>query len=180
MCFAVATASLYFEPVVWTPAKFAAPLNPLTPCLGILANVILITSLGPAAWIRWAIWFLVSMAWYLTYGVHNSRDEGSYGMHMELGSVRPREALSPVWEGTESEAYTSARDLSGLAAGRRSPAITPSSKGASRAGSSESLSLGRGAGSNGSLGGNGNGNGNGLLLQGERSDDALGDELPEA
>jgi hypothetical protein len=65
---------LQFQPVVWTAANFKVPLSPLFPSLAVLANIFLISSLGSAAYIRFAIWFVLSLAVYVVYGVHNTAD----------------------------------------------------------------------------------------------------------
>jgi C-terminus of AA_permease len=66
---------MYFEPVAWTAGKFKVPLSPLSPALAVLANIFLVSSLGIAAYIRFAVWLVVSMAVYLVYGVHRTAEE---------------------------------------------------------------------------------------------------------
>ena len=71
----LAVLLLACQPVVWTAENFRVLLSPLSPCLAVLANVFLVSSLGVAAYIRFAIWFVVAMAIYILYGVHHTRDE---------------------------------------------------------------------------------------------------------
>lgn len=47
-------------------------LHALLPCLGILTNIFLIASLGATAYIRFGVWLLISVAFYMFYSVHNS------------------------------------------------------------------------------------------------------------
>ncbi|WIA30684.1 hypothetical protein OEZ86_000756 [Tetradesmus obliquus] len=51
--FFAGTAAFYTLPVVYRPEGFAVPLNPFLPCLGTLANIFLIGSLGPSTWLPW-------------------------------------------------------------------------------------------------------------------------------
>jgi hypothetical protein len=61
----------WLQPVVWQAASFRAPFSPFFPCLGILANIFLIASLGATAYIRFGVWLLISVAFYMFYSVHN-------------------------------------------------------------------------------------------------------------
>jgi hypothetical protein len=51
--FVIGTLAFYTLPVVYRPEGFTVPLNPILPCLGTLANIFLIGSLGPHTWIPW-------------------------------------------------------------------------------------------------------------------------------
>jgi C-terminus of AA_permease len=62
----VATGSLYTCTVVWRPARFAVPLTPLVPSLAVFVNTFLITSLGPAAWVRFAAWLVLGLIVYVS------------------------------------------------------------------------------------------------------------------
>lgn len=62
--------SLFLLPVVWTPSRFAVPLFPATPALGVLATTHLICSLGWPAYVRFAVWMVVGAAIYTVYGAH--------------------------------------------------------------------------------------------------------------
>ena len=62
----------YKTSTVWTPSKFATPLVPWIPSLGLLANTFLIGSLGVAAYIRFAVWFVIGLLIYVFYGAKHS------------------------------------------------------------------------------------------------------------
>lgn len=51
--FIIGTLLFYTLPVVFRPEGFAVPLNPILPCLGALASIFLIGSLGPGTWFPW-------------------------------------------------------------------------------------------------------------------------------
>ena len=71
-CWLVSVLLLYLRPVMWRAAQFRTPCTPLFPCLGILTNIFLIASLGATAYIRFGVWLLISVAFYMFYSVHNS------------------------------------------------------------------------------------------------------------
>lgn len=54
------------------PRTFRAPLMPFTPLLGIAFSVWLITQLQPATWIRFAVWFVIGVVIYASYGYRHS------------------------------------------------------------------------------------------------------------
>lgn len=86
----LAVASLYLEPVAWAAPRFRVPCSPLFPCLGMLANVFLIASLGAAAYVRFGVWLLLSVAFYCLYSVHSGAP-GGYG-----GAAADRHAYGAV------------------------------------------------------------------------------------
>eukprot|EP00884_Botryococcus_braunii_P001078 jgi/Botrbrau1/10971/Bobra.0383s0025.1 len=92
-------ASLLLLPVTFRPASFQVPGSPLTPSLAVLATIHLIGSLGWQAYVRFAAWFVLSLAVYVLYGVHHAEAK----WHADL----EREGMS-LEEGQEDEAlYTS-------------------------------------------------------------------------
>jgi len=52
---------------------FRAPLGSIIPILGILCCLILMFSLPVANWYRLAIWLVIGLVIYFTYGIHHSR-----------------------------------------------------------------------------------------------------------
>lgn len=72
LLFIAVAACLAFLPIRHTPERFRVPLFPLTPCLGILANVHLISSLGWPAYVRFGVWMAAGLAIYALYGVHGA------------------------------------------------------------------------------------------------------------
>ena len=57
-CWAGAAATLLMLPVVWRPDKFAVPLSPITPAMGMFATVFLIGDRAPSPWYRAALCLL--------------------------------------------------------------------------------------------------------------------------
>ena len=55
---------------VHTPTGFKVPLSPLTPTCGMLSTIFLMGSLGPAAYVRFAVWLFASTMFYLFYSIH--------------------------------------------------------------------------------------------------------------
>ena len=71
LAFFAACGSFYYPHRMETkdmPAKFAVPLLPWVPCLGLFTNIFLISSLGVNAYIRFVVWFLIGLAIYFFYG----------------------------------------------------------------------------------------------------------------
>lgn len=66
----MAVLSIYLQPVLWRAAQFRVPCTPFFPCLGMLTNIFLIASLGSAAYVRFGVWLLISLAFYMFYSVH--------------------------------------------------------------------------------------------------------------
>uniref|UniRef100_K3WG32 Cationic amino acid transporter C-terminal domain-containing protein n=1 Tax=Globisporangium ultimum (strain ATCC 200006 / CBS 805.95 / DAOM BR144) TaxID=431595 RepID=K3WG32_GLOUD len=52
--------------------SFQCPMVPLVPCLGILANIYMMSSLPAAGWWGVLIWLTVGIAVYLSYGIRHS------------------------------------------------------------------------------------------------------------
>ena len=52
---------------------FRAPLGSVVPILGILCCLILMFSLPVANWYRLAVWLVIGLVIYFTYGIHHSR-----------------------------------------------------------------------------------------------------------
>jgi APA family basic amino acid/polyamine antiporter len=55
------------------PRTFRVPGMPVVPALGVVFSIWLITYLTPVTWLRFAVWFLLGMILYGTYGRHHSR-----------------------------------------------------------------------------------------------------------
>src|SRR5206468_10800992 len=55
------------------PRNFQAPWSPVTPILGIAACVSLMLGLPWITWIRFALWLVVGMLVYFSYGFRRSR-----------------------------------------------------------------------------------------------------------
>ena len=62
-------------PMAYVPARFRAPLFPLTPALGMLFCVHLIGSLGVLAYVRFAVWNVAGLAIYGLYSVHRAEEK---------------------------------------------------------------------------------------------------------
>jgi APA family basic amino acid/polyamine antiporter len=52
---------------------FKAPLVPVTSTLGILVCGAMIAGLGPANWLRLAVWLVIGLILYFSYGIRHSR-----------------------------------------------------------------------------------------------------------
>ncbi|GAA35055.2 high affinity cationic amino acid transporter 1 [Clonorchis sinensis] len=48
---------------------FRTPLMPVAPCGAIIANVLLMTRMGADAWGQFAVWSLIGLVFYFTYGI---------------------------------------------------------------------------------------------------------------
>jgi APA family basic amino acid/polyamine antiporter len=55
------------------PRPFKTPFVPLVPILGILFNLLLILSLSPLNWLRFAIWLLIGLVVFFKYSRHHSK-----------------------------------------------------------------------------------------------------------
>mmetsp|Transcript_15504 Transcript_15504/g.46826 ORF Transcript_15504/g.46826 Transcript_15504/m.46826 type:complete len:678 (+) Transcript_15504:234-2267(+) len=84
-----AATTLYTLPVVWRPAKFAVPLSPLTPALGMFITLHLIGSLGWQAYARFGGWVLLSMAAYVLYGMHRAEAKDARDSHTLVSHAQP-------------------------------------------------------------------------------------------
>ncbi|KAK9811336.1 hypothetical protein WJX72_002052 [[Myrmecia] bisecta] len=92
----LAAASLAFLPVAFVPTKFAVPLTPFTPALGILATIHLIGSLGWPAYVRFVVWLVVSLVVYALYSVHKAEERDRERVCSdceELSPGRPQQAV---------------------------------------------------------------------------------------
>ena len=54
------------------PRAFKVPFNPITPLLGVIACVFLMTGLPPVTWLRFFLWLLVGLGIYFTYSFRHS------------------------------------------------------------------------------------------------------------
>ena len=54
------------------PRAFKTPLSPLIPALGVVSCIYLMRGLPWVTWIRFAVWLLVGMAVYFSYGFKKS------------------------------------------------------------------------------------------------------------
>ena len=52
---------------------FRCPLVPLIPCLGIIGNFFLISQVEFTIWVYFLIYESIGAAFYLGYGIHNSK-----------------------------------------------------------------------------------------------------------
>ena len=59
-----ATIWLAFVPKVYTPTGFTTPLFPVLPALGVLLCLLLIGTLGPQTWARWAFALVAALVFY--------------------------------------------------------------------------------------------------------------------
>ena len=63
----LATVWVAFLPRVYQPSGFAVPLYPVWPSVGVLLCLLLIGTLGPPTWIRWAITLVAGLGIYLAW-----------------------------------------------------------------------------------------------------------------
>jgi APA family basic amino acid/polyamine antiporter len=70
-----AAAAVAAMPTVWAPEKFAVPLFPATPVLGVLFTIHLLCSLGWPAYVRFAVWMAAGAAVYGLYGARSAQAE---------------------------------------------------------------------------------------------------------
>ena len=61
------SASFLWLPQHYKPKKFAVPLMPFVPCLGMYATLQLIASLGPVAWLRFIVYYTLCSGVYAYY-----------------------------------------------------------------------------------------------------------------
>jgi APA family basic amino acid/polyamine antiporter len=54
------------------PRSFRCPGMPVTPIVGVGFSIWLITFLDPVTWLRFAVWFVLGMIVYFTYGYRRS------------------------------------------------------------------------------------------------------------
>jgi APA family basic amino acid/polyamine antiporter len=55
------------------PRPFKTPWVPLVPILGIIFNLLLILSLSPLNWLRFAIWLLIGLVVFFKYSRYHSK-----------------------------------------------------------------------------------------------------------
>ncbi|TYZ66227.1 hypothetical protein PybrP1_002112 [[Pythium] brassicae (nom. inval.)] len=60
------------EKAIDTSTSFKCPMVPLVPCLGILANIYMMTSIPAPGWWGVLIWLAIGSAVYLSYGIRHS------------------------------------------------------------------------------------------------------------
>jgi len=54
------------------PRAFKVPFNPITPLLGVIACIFLMTGLPAITWLRFVIWLLLGLVVYFSYGIKHS------------------------------------------------------------------------------------------------------------
>ena len=54
------------------PRSFKVPFSPITPLLGVLACVFLITGLPAITWLRFVVWLLIGLVVYFSYSMRHS------------------------------------------------------------------------------------------------------------
>ncbi|MFI6790952.1 amino acid permease [Nonomuraea sp. NPDC050383] len=54
------------------PRTFRTPAMPFVPAIGVVFSIWLITFLDPLTWLRFAVWFVIGMIIYFTYGRRHS------------------------------------------------------------------------------------------------------------
>ena len=54
------------------PRAFKVPFNPITPLLGVIACIFLMTGLPAITWLRFVIWLLLGLVVYFSYGIRHS------------------------------------------------------------------------------------------------------------
>jgi APA family basic amino acid/polyamine antiporter len=54
------------------PRSFRLPAMPLVPAIGVIFSLWLITFLSPITWLRFAVWFVIGLVIYFTYGRRHS------------------------------------------------------------------------------------------------------------
>jgi APA family basic amino acid/polyamine antiporter len=54
------------------PRSFRLPAMPVVPAIGVIFSLWLITFLSPITWLRFAVWFVIGMIIYFTYGRKHS------------------------------------------------------------------------------------------------------------
>ncbi|XP_043188923.1 uncharacterized protein LOC122363559 isoform X2 [Amphibalanus amphitrite] len=104
---------------------FKVPLVPFLPMLSVFANVYLMMKLGPATWIRFAIWMILGLAMYFGYGIRNSSAASGSGKrkreHVQMTNLVPPtiviEPATPLQRSAASSPH--------LAAGRSSVGSEP-------------------------------------------------------
>ena len=77
LAIAAVTASFAALPKVGPVPKFAVPLTPYVPCLAIWAGLHLICSLGWKAYVRFVVWVVLGLFFYVTYGVVHTAGSGA-------------------------------------------------------------------------------------------------------
>lgn len=100
----VCAASLAWLPQVHRPRKFAVPLVPWVPALGMMATIQLIASLGVVAWVRFLVYYALCTGLYAWYRGGSPRgaafekleEEGEEGAG--LGCARLRRLLPAVMQ----------------------------------------------------------------------------------
>lgn len=70
-----ATVLLHILPILRYPSKFAIPLFPWLPSLGILSTMHLLCSLGWPAYVRFALWMMMGMVIYALFGARSADSE---------------------------------------------------------------------------------------------------------
>ena len=55
------------------PRTFRVPLMPITPLVGIGFSIWLVTKLSGVTWLRFAVWLVIGLVIYGTYGYRHAR-----------------------------------------------------------------------------------------------------------
>jgi C-terminus of AA_permease len=77
---------------------------PLLPSVAVLLNVFLITSLGPAAYIRFGVWLVLALILYVTYCLKHDTSGAAF---VELVPAPEQELVDQVPD--RSQGYSSSR-----------------------------------------------------------------------
>eukprot|EP01025_Chloroclados_australasicus_P005667 TRINITY_DN11765_c0_g2_i3.p1 TRINITY_DN11765_c0_g2~~TRINITY_DN11765_c0_g2_i3.p1 ORF type:complete len:637 (-),score=70.64 TRINITY_DN11765_c0_g2_i3:1355-3118(-) len=82
----VAVVAFYWQPVQYIPSQFRVPFNPFLPCLGVLAMVVLIASLGKWAQLMLSSWLILSFVIYYVYGVKRAQEHDDFHQQQKQGN----------------------------------------------------------------------------------------------